>query len=88
MPLKSVVLYNIISFSVSSLPFGGVGHSGFGAYHGKASFDTFSHYKPVLSTPAAGYLENVNRCVLELAFTMYYTFVCTYDCTLHYNHQL
>jgi aldehyde dehydrogenase (NAD+) len=51
-------------YSVSSLPFGGVGHSGFGAYHGKASFDTFSHYKPVLCTPAASYLENVNsiRC--------------------------
>jgi aldehyde dehydrogenase (NAD+) len=30
------------------LPFGGVGQSGFGAYHGKASFDAFSHYKSVL----------------------------------------
>lgn len=28
-----------------NLPFGGIGHSGFGAYHGKKSFDTFSHYK-------------------------------------------
>ena len=27
------------------LPFGGVGKSGLGAYHGKTSFDTFSHYK-------------------------------------------
>ena len=57
------ILYEMFSFPVSSLPFGGVGHSGFGAYHGKASFDTFSHYKPVLCTPAASYLENVNRCV-------------------------
>jgi aldehyde dehydrogenase (NAD+) len=32
----------------SELPFGGVGDSGMGAYHGKASFDTFSHYKSVL----------------------------------------
>ncbi|MGC9527954.1 MAG: aldehyde dehydrogenase [Limnospira sp.] len=31
-----------------SLPFGGVGESGMGRYHGKASFDTFSHYKSVL----------------------------------------
>lgn len=31
-----------------NLPFGGVGDSGMGAYHGKASFDTFSHYKSVL----------------------------------------
>ena len=30
------------------LPFGGVGQSGIGAYHGKASFDTFSHEKSVL----------------------------------------
>jgi acyl-CoA reductase-like NAD-dependent aldehyde dehydrogenase len=31
-----------------SLPFGGVGDSGIGSYHGKASFDTFSHYRSVL----------------------------------------
>ncbi len=30
------------------MPFGGVGGSGFGAYHGKYSFDTFTHYKPVM----------------------------------------
>lgn len=29
------------------LPFGGVGASGMGGYHGKAGFDTFSHGKPV-----------------------------------------
>ncbi len=31
--------------SVEELPFGGVGSSGMGAYHGKAGFDTFTHYK-------------------------------------------
>jgi aldehyde dehydrogenase (NAD+) len=31
------------------LPFGGVGESGIGAYHGKFSFDAFSHKKGVLS---------------------------------------
>ncbi|AFZ03811.1 aldehyde dehydrogenase [Calothrix sp. PCC 6303] len=35
----------------SSLPFGGVGDSGIGSYHGKASFDTFSHYKSILKRP-------------------------------------
>ncbi|MCJ8008195.1 aldehyde dehydrogenase [Lederbergia wuyishanensis] len=30
------------------LPFGGVGSSGVGAYHGKGSFDTFSHHKSIL----------------------------------------
>jgi len=32
----------------SDLPFGGVGESGFGNYHGRASFDSFTHYKSVL----------------------------------------
>ena len=34
--------------TTSYLPFGGVGQSGMGNYHGKASFDTFSHKKSVL----------------------------------------
>jgi aldehyde dehydrogenase (NAD+) len=38
----------MMHFGVSSLPFGGVGDSGIGNYHGKASFDTFSHNKSVL----------------------------------------
>jgi aldehyde dehydrogenase (NAD+) len=38
----------VMQVGVSSLPFGGVGDSGMGRYHGKASFDTFSHYKSVL----------------------------------------
>jgi aldehyde dehydrogenase (NAD+) len=31
------------------LPFGGIGASGMGAYHGKTGFDTFTHYRSVLS---------------------------------------
>ncbi|KAI4556190.1 hypothetical protein MJT46_014813 [Ovis ammon polii x Ovis aries] len=38
----------IMHFMLSSLPFGGVGSSGMGAYHGKHSFDTFSHQRPCL----------------------------------------
>ncbi|KAK3211396.1 hypothetical protein Dsin_016102 [Dipteronia sinensis] len=38
----------ILHLTVSSLPFGGVGESGMGAYHGKFSFDAFSHKKGVL----------------------------------------
>jgi aldehyde dehydrogenase (NAD+) len=37
---------------VPALPFGGVGSSGMGAYHGKATFETFSHKKAVLIKPA------------------------------------
>ncbi len=38
----------IIHFSNNRLPFGGVGHSGIGAYHGKLSFTTFSHKKAII----------------------------------------
>jgi aldehyde dehydrogenase (NAD+) len=34
-----------------ALPFGGVGNSGFGNYHGKYSFDTFTREKSVMETP-------------------------------------
>ena len=34
--------------ALESLPFGGVGSSGMGKYHGKAGFDTFSHQKSIL----------------------------------------
>lgn len=38
----------MIHFANKRLPFGGVGHSGMGAYHGKLSFDTFSHQKSIV----------------------------------------
>jgi aldehyde dehydrogenase (NAD+) len=38
----------VMHITVPELPFGGVGASGMGAYHGKASFDVFSHRKSVL----------------------------------------
>ncbi len=39
----------IIHFAAHNLPFGGVGASGMGSYHGKHSFDCFSHLKPVVN---------------------------------------
>jgi len=38
----------VVHLSVPRLPFGGVGASGMGSYHGRAGFDTFTHYKSVL----------------------------------------
>ena len=38
----------LLQFSSQTLPFGGVGQSGIGSCHGKASFDRFSHYRSVL----------------------------------------
>lgn len=37
----------ILHLATPHLPFGGVGNSGTGSYHGKASFDTFTHYKSI-----------------------------------------
>jgi aldehyde dehydrogenase (NAD+) len=62
----------VIHFSNSRLPFGGVGHSGIGAYHGKRSFDTFTHQKavvkkgnwldiPIRYAPYKGKLKNLRR---------------------------
>lgn len=46
-----------LAYVNDAVPFGGVGMSGSGAYHGKAGFDTFSHQRPVaqsdLPTPFA-----------------------------------
>jgi coniferyl-aldehyde dehydrogenase len=44
----------LLHITLETLPFGGTGSSGFGAYHGKAGFDTFSHRKSVLR--AQGFL--------------------------------
>jgi aldehyde dehydrogenase (NAD+) len=38
----------MIQFLNKRLPFGGVGHSGLGSYHGKFSFNTFSHQKSIV----------------------------------------
>ncbi len=38
----------LIHISNKNLPFGGVGESGLGAYHGKRSFDTFTHKKAIV----------------------------------------
>lgn len=38
----------ITHIATNYLPFGGVGESGMGSYHGKSGFDTFTHYKSVL----------------------------------------
>ena len=38
----------VIHLATSAMPFGGVGASGMGSYHGKAGFDTFSHKKSIV----------------------------------------
>ena len=41
----------VMQAGVPQLPFGGVGASGMGSYHGQSGFDTFSHQKAVLKRP-------------------------------------
>ena len=38
----------IIHLATSAMPFGGVGESGMGGYHGKTGFETFSHYRSIV----------------------------------------
>jgi len=65
-------------FGNEELPFGGVGASGIGAYHGERGFLTFTHEKPVfvqprfaltwmLAPPYGGLFEIVMRILKKLA---------------------
>jgi aldehyde dehydrogenase (NAD+) len=47
----TVINHLMFQLAVPQLPFGGVGHSGTGSYHGKWGFETFSHRKAVLRKP-------------------------------------
>jgi aldehyde dehydrogenase (NAD+) len=46
-----LVNHLLFQFSTAKLPFGGVGPSGMGAYHGRFGFEEFSHRKSVLTKP-------------------------------------
>jgi len=46
-----VVNHLVFHFATNKLPFGGVGPSGMGAYHGKFGFEEFSHRKSVMTKP-------------------------------------
>ena len=47
-----VINHLLFHFATHKLPFGGVGPSGMGAYHGKFGFEEFSHKKTVMTKPA------------------------------------
>ena len=46
-----LVNHLLFQFTTTKLPFGGVGPSGMGAYHGRFGFEEFSHRKSVLTKP-------------------------------------
>ncbi len=47
----------IVQLSVDTLPFGGIGPSGYGSYHGKYTFDCFTHQKSVLKRDFSSFGE-------------------------------
>ncbi|XP_039314185.1 aldehyde dehydrogenase family 3 member B1 isoform X2 [Solenopsis invicta] len=50
----------MLQYTIETLPFGGVGNSGMGAYHGKYTFDTFTHKK-------ACHIRNYNKLADKIA---------------------
>ncbi len=64
---------NVIHFSSTHLPIGGVGDSGMGRYHGKASFDAFTHFKSVMLKPFT--LDNPLRYPPYLKLTKFWKFL-------------
>ncbi|KAJ5871444.1 uncharacterized protein N7529_003797 [Penicillium soppii] len=48
---------NDAALHIPTLPFGGVGESGYGAYRGRSSFDVWVHRRPITSTPS--WLESI-----------------------------
>lgn len=51
----------IMNMAIHELPFGGVGSSGMGSYHGKSGFDTFSHMRSVMIRPSGMEFLNAVR---------------------------
>ncbi len=47
----ATINHSWLHLAVPALPFGGVGESGMGAYHGRTTFETFSHRRSVLTKP-------------------------------------
>ena len=70
------VNHAVVHILPDGLPFGGVGPSGMGSYHGKSGFDVFSHHKsvvrkttrpdpPLLYPPYGGWREKLVRFVFK-----------------------
>ena len=54
--------------SIGSLPFGGVGHSGIGSYHGKYSIENFSHRRGVYRNKAKFNIKQITPPYSDKAF--------------------
>lgn len=61
----------LLHFAVDALPFGGTGPSGYGNYHGKASFDQFSHQRAGLDAPSTGLMGKLIELVMSSRYPPY-----------------
>ncbi|KAK0570151.1 hypothetical protein OC861_000293 [Tilletia horrida] len=64
----------LIHFTIKSLPFGGTGPSGYGNYHGKASFECFTHERAVILAPQTGILGRIVEMIMKGRYPPYTTF--------------
>ncbi|CAD6888870.1 unnamed protein product [Tilletia controversa] len=64
----------LIHFTIKTLPFGGTGPSGHGNYHGKASFDCFSHARAVVLAPQTGLLGKIVEIIMKGRYPPYSNF--------------
>ena len=63
----------LLHFAVGVLPFGGTGPSGYGNYHGKNGFDTFSHSRATLIAPHRGFMGKTVELVMSFRYPPYTT---------------
>ncbi|PWY99119.1 aldehyde dehydrogenase [Testicularia cyperi] len=61
----------LLHFAVDALPFGGTGPSGYGNYHGKASFDQFSHQRASLDAPSTGFMGKIVEAIMSSRYPPY-----------------
>ncbi|WFD01494.1 hypothetical protein MOBT1_000159 [Malassezia obtusa] len=61
----------LLHFVINDLPFGGTGPSGYGTYHGQASFDCFSHDRAFVDAPSSGLLGVVIEKIMAMRYPPY-----------------
>lgn len=66
-----VVGDNLLQYAIGALPFGGTGPSGYGSYHGKAGFITFSHERATLIAPHIGIMGKIVEMALKPRYPPY-----------------
>ncbi|PWN49451.1 aldehyde dehydrogenase [Violaceomyces palustris] len=61
----------LVHYAVGVLPFGGTGPSGYGSYHGKSNFDTFTHARASLDAPSTGLFGKVVEAAMAPRYPPY-----------------